>query len=338
MKKVRLYLIYGIIGILCIAGLFMYFSDASQNSKASQKLTADSSKTSSSKDPEHPVVAIAQGEDYAKTTREAIDKAGGLKDLIKKDSTVLIKPNLCGTAKFGSPIITDYRVVQEIVTIVKELGAKRVIIAEGPITGNAFAPSIMKQNGFDNIKDVEFVDINKLGRDDCYEIKAENSVTGKSFFIPKIYMDADVVIGVPKLKTHFQPDAVVSLSLKNLYGVPSGKIYGTGYKAGLHSMGLKESIVDLNKIRKPDFNVIDGIVGGEGNGPLNNTPVKSNVIIAGSDPVAVDTVALTFMGFDVSKVPHVKLASDEGVGVSDLTKIQIVGPKLDDIKMSFKRY
>lgn len=151
-------------------------------------------------------------------------------------------------------------------------------------------------------------------------------------------MDADVVIGAAKLKTHFQSDAVVSLGLKLSMGVPPTPLYGSaGGKTMLHSMGLKEIIVDLNKIRRPDFVVIDGIVGGEGYGPLANTPVKSNVMFAGSDIVALDTVALTFMGFKVEEIPHVKLASDEGLGISDLSKIQIVGADLEKISMRFKR-
>jgi uncharacterized protein (DUF362 family) len=150
-------------------------------------------------------------------------------------------------------------------------------------------------------------------------------------------MDANVVIDVAKLKTHFQPDAVVSLCLKNAFGVPSERLYGGyGYKGGLHAFPLADAIVELNMIRRPDFSVIDGIIGGAGLGPANNTPVHSQVVFAGKDPVALDTVALTFMGFTVDQVPHVKLAGKEGLGVSDLRKITVKGAELDSIKMDFQ--
>lgn len=285
----------------------------------------------------NPVVGIGRGTDYAEVTGEAVKNAGGIDGIVKKGDTVVIKPNICTLAEATDGRITDYRVVQKIVDMVKALGASRVIIAEGTIAGDAFSSTFLRQNKFDTIKGVELVNLNALNEEDCYELMPEKSMTGKAIFIPKIYMDANVVIGVAKLKTHFQPDAVVSLTLKNSYGVPPGNIYGLGSKDGLHALGLMESIVDINKIRKPDFFIIDGIVGGEGYGPLRNTPVDSQIIFAGKDPVALDTAAATFMGFTVDEIPHLKLASDEKLGISDLKSIKIVGADLDKIKMKFER-
>ncbi|HEX2944982.1 MAG TPA: DUF362 domain-containing protein [Clostridia bacterium] len=285
----------------------------------------------------NPVVGIGRGTDHAKVTEEAVKNAGGIDGIIKKGDTVVIKPNLCTLAEATDGRITDYRVVQKVVDMVKALGASRVIIAEGTIAGDAFSSTYLKRNKFDVINGAELVNLNALNEEDCYELMPEKSMTGKGIFIPKIYMDADVVIGVAKLKTHFQPDAVVSLSLKNSYGVPPGNIYGLGSKNGLHALGLKESIVDINKIRKPDFFIIDGIVGGEGYGPLRNTPVDSQIVFAGRDPVALDTAAATFMGFTVDEIPHLKLASDEKLGISDLGSIKIVGADLEKIKMKFER-
>lgn len=81
--------------------------------------------------------------------------------------------------------------------------------------------------------------------------------------------------------------------------------------------------------------MIEGIVGGEGYEPLYNTPVKSNIVFAGKDLAALDTVALTFMGLKVDQVPHVALAGKDGLGIMDLGKIKIVGVDLNAIKMTF---
>lgn len=284
-----------------------------------------------------PTVGVGRGGDYEKATRQAIENAGGLAGIVKKGSVVLIKPNLCISARPDDPKTTDYRVVKTIVAIVKDLGAARVIIAEGCFQGNAFSKVASSLSKYDTIAGVEFLDFNSCEQKDCYELTSPKSLIGRSLFIPKAYVDADVVIDVAKMKTHFLPEAIVSLSLKNVFGVPSEKIYGGyGDKSGLHGFPLDKVIVELNKLRMPNFSVIDGIVGGEGYGPVNNTPVKSEVIFASRDPVALDSVGLAFMGFAWERIPHVKLAADEGLGVADLSKIKVVGANLSDIKMDFK--
>lgn len=281
----------------------------------------------------NPVIGIGRGADFSKSTIDAVANAGGLKDIIKKGDVVLIKPNLCvQDEKFGSPMTTDYRVVQEVINIAIECGASRVVVAEGNFASNAFEN---KENRYVTLKNAELYNFNGCEEKDCYELKPQKSLVGKALFIPKIYMDADVVINVAKLKTHFITS--VTLGLKNSIGVPSYRIYGgSGDKGGLHTLGIEEVIIDLNKIRKPDFTIIDGIIGGENYGPYANTPVKSDIVFAGKDIVATDTVALTFMGFKLDSVNHVKLAAEEKLGISDLSKIQVNGADLKSIIMEFK--
>lgn len=280
----------------------------------------------------NPIIGVGKGTDFAKATSDAINNAGGIQSIIKKGDVVLIKPNLClALESSGSPMTTDYRVVEEVVRIAKECGASKIIIAEGNFASNAFED---KYNKYDTIKDVEFYNFNDCEQKDCYELTPQKSLVGKAIFIPKVYMDADVVINVAKLKTHFVTG--VSLGLKNSIGVPSYKIYGgSSSKDGLHFLGLEEAIIDLNKIRKPEFTIIDGIIGGEGFGPTANTPVESNVVFAGKDIVAVDTVALTFMGFDLNAITHVKRAAEEKLGIADLTKIMVKGANLKTDSMKF---
>lgn len=278
-------------------------------------------------------VGLAQGEAYDAAVRLAAKNAGGLNDIVKPGSTVLIKPNLIRGKPSGSPICTDWHVMQAIADMAWECGAARVVVAEASPFGNVY-----KAAEYDKITGVELIDMNECKKEDCYLLKPEKSLTGKALYIPRVYMDADIVIGAAKLKTHQDPDALVSLGLKLAMGIPPTSLYGgASGKIYLHSYGLKESIVDLNRIRRPDMMFIDGIVAGEGFGPHTNTPVQANIVFAGSDMVALDTVALTYMGFTVDEILHVKLASDEGLGISDLSKIEIVGADLDSIKTRFKR-
>ena len=345
-KNLKTIVIYGIILLLCAAAAVDFIRNkTAAGADAAGILTASGTlehaeaiiKKSAEPPAPNPTVGIGRGTDYASVTRSAIENAGGLKDIIKKGDVVLIKPNLCTNAKPDSPTTTDYRVVKEVAAMAKECGASKIIIAEGSFVGETFNEINFRQNLYDTIKDVEFFNINNCEKEDCYELTPENNLLDKTMFIPKVYMDADVVITVPKMKTHYVKEAVVSLSLKNCFGAISTRVYGSVDKSGLHSFNLNEVISEINKIRRPDFAVIDGIVGGEGYGPVSNTPVESNIVIAGKDLVAVDTVGLTFMGQDVDHVPHVKFAGEQNIGISDINKIKIVGAKLDEIKMYFKR-
>ncbi|MCX7921350.1 MAG: DUF362 domain-containing protein [Clostridia bacterium] len=340
MKNIKAAMVYTAIVILFVAttaGCFVSNNSekagtdvrgtASANEATAKKISEDTAKKNTDIIPE-ATVGVGRGTDYAKVTRQAIENAGGLKKIVKKGATVIIKPNLISYAPPESGIVTDYRVVQEIVNMVKECGAGKIIIAEASPSGNMF-----ELHEYNKIAGVELLDMSGFDNEkDCYQLTAKNSLTGKAIPIPKVYMDADVVITAAKLKTHSYPDAVVSLGLKNSIGVPPGK----GTKMYLHNMGLKEVIVDLNKIRKPDFVVIDGIIGLEGPGPTQGDPVKSNIIFAGTDVVATDTAALTFMGYTASEIPHIKLAGENGLGVSDINKIKTIGADLNAIKMKFK--
>lgn len=278
----------------------------------------------------NPIVGVGLGKDYAEVTKTALKNAGGLESIIKKGDTVLIKPNLCVMGGPGDPRITDYRLVEEIVKEVKKLGASKVIIAEGSFSG--YTMDIAQYN---KIKGVQLIDFNEVKEENCYKIIPEKSLTGQEMFIPKVYMDADVVISAAKLKTHME--AHVTLSLKNAMGVPPMPLVGMFDKSDLHNFGLKQCIVDLNKIRRPDMVVIEGIVGGEGLGPSENTPVDSQIVFAGIDPVATDSTATYYMGIELNEVPHIELAADEKLGVSDRNQIKVVGADIDKIRKSFKK-
>lgn len=363
MKKLKNVIIYGVIAVLIVAAFGGYFIQSHWHSSASQSVSAsveaENGQILSTKDGDNiknlsetakqnhikqvmaksaaasdanPVVGIGRGTDFASVTSTAVKNAGGLSKIIKKGDVVAIKVNLCvQTQNYGSPMTTDYRVTQEVINIARECGASKVIVVEGNFNSNAF---LNEGNKYSTLKGAVLYNFNDCDTGDCYKLQPANSLTGTSIYIPKLYMDADVVIDVAKMKTHFITG--VSLGLKNSIGVPSYKIYqGSGDKGGLHALGIEKVIVDLNRIRRPDFVVVDGIIGGEGFGPYENTPVKSNIIIAGRNVVAVDTVGLNFMGFSVSDINVVQMAAQSKVGIDDLSKIKIIGANLNSIKMKF---
>lgn len=281
------------------------------------------------------VVGIAQGTDYADVTAKAIANAGGLNSVVYTGNTVLIKPNLCTDDYIDSPLTTDYRVVAEIVREAKALGAGRIIIAEGPFGPNPFTPENLAKSGFGTIEGVEFICLNDIPAEDCYYVTGKNSVTNKAIYVPKIYVDADVVINVPVLKTH--EGTVITVGLKNAIGVPPMPLYARPRaKLALHfEYDINAAIVEINLIRRPDFTVVDGIVAGERENSTTAKPVLANTVIAGRDIVAVDAVSAAFMGFNPSVVPHLKLAAQHGLGEMNMENITVVGGNLEDMVIDF---
>ena len=118
-------------------------------------------------------------------------------------------------------------------------------------------------------------------------------------YLSRTIATADVVISLPKLKTHHWAGA--TLSLKNLFGTLPGICYGWP-KNELHWRGIDNSIVDIALTRTPDLAIVDGIVGMEGDGPLNGTPKPMGVLIMGNDLVAVDATCCRLMKLDPEKV------------------------------------
>ena len=337
-KSLRSILTYGVIALLCVAvlipGLWRIFNKAPETGTSGSNYLID---PSWGYEKGNPVIAIAHKDgagydiDSENLVREAVKLAGGFKKLIKKGSTVVIKPNIVYPDPPGTTV-THWRVVQTVVDMVNELGAGKVYIVEATPLGNNFRAA-----GYNNIKNAELFDMNVLKAEDCYEIKLDNGYTGQSIWIPKMYMDADVVITIPKMKTHGNTD--VTLSLKNAFGVPPTHFYlGPGdVKRKLHDYGISNSIVDINLARKPDFAIIDAITAGEGMGPMNTKFVKSGIVIAGRDIVAADTIAAYYMGYKVSEVKHLVKAGEAGLGVNDLDKIVVKGADLEAIKKKFER-
>ena len=130
---------------------------------------------------------------------------------------------------------------------------------------------------------VPFVDLN---HDEPVKTLNLGRLTGlEHLYLTRTVASADVVISLPKLKTHHWAGA--TLSLKNLFGTLPGICYGWP-KNELHWRGIDNSIIDIALTRTPDLAIVDGIVGMEGDGPLNGTPKPLGVLVMGPDLVAVD--------------------------------------------------
>ena len=236
-----------------------------------------------------------------------------------KGKRVLIKPNLVDSIE-NYPATTAPEIIGAVAELLIELGAKEVMIGDGPcfrrdawpvVEGSKLAPIL-------GAKNFRFLDLNY---DDPRPVPIRDGWFRNSsvLWLPRSVLEADVIVSVPKLKTHHW--AGVSLSLKNLFGVVPGARYGWP-KNFLHINGIAASILGLYQTLPPVVAVIDGIVGMEGDGPLFGKPVHHGLLAVGRDPVAVDIICAQLMGISIESVQHLALAGWAGIGQAHRIEIR----------------
>lgn len=264
------------------------------------------------------------------TVRKAIELIGGLGDIVKKGNTVMIKPNIVVAKPLEAGATTDPRVCKTIADMVKELGA-RPIIAESAFVGLDTEEAIQVA-GYGKLRKegYEVIDLKEKGIEKV-KVSFPEGKAITELSLPKIVIDADVIISVPKMKTHDQ--AEVTLSIKNMKGV-----LPDAYKRKFHHVfGMFQSVADLCTVVKPALAVVDGIVAMEGLGPAFGDPLEMELIIAGKDPVAVDAVTGKIMGFELQECGCVREAAESGVGIGNLNKIEVVGESIAKVQHRFQR-
>jgi len=157
----------------------------------------------------------------------------------------------------------------------------------------------------------------------------EGVVTVDGIMIARPVMEADLIINLPKLKTHGM--TLYTGAIKNMFGCVPGF-----YKTQFHTrfprpIDFARSLVKIFKITKPGLNIADGVIGMEGSGPANGIPRKLGVIMASGDGVALDAVASYLMGFDPRAIETTVAAYEQKLGEMDLDQIELAGAKLSDL-------
>jgi uncharacterized protein (DUF362 family) len=247
-----------------------------------------------------------------------------------KDKVVLLKPNLVGLDP-GGVRNTHPAVIGATRASFLRLGASRVLIGDGPALDRdteAILESIRLRNFVGPLART-FVDLNI----DAVERVplATKASRLKELYFPKTLLGADLVVSMPKLKTHHW--AGVTLSLKNMFGTVPGSCYGWP-KNALHWAGIDNAILDINAAVRPDFAIVDGIVGMEGDGPIQGTPKACGALIFGDDPVAVDATCCRLMGLLPERVKYLAAAGTM-LGHIRVDRIQQVGENVEALRTKF---
>jgi len=170
-----------------------------------------------------------------------------------------------------------------------------------------------------------------LNLDDVSEIRiAQPFSTLSKIYLPHTVLGCDLLVSLAKMKTHHWTGA--TLSMKNLFGVVPGSVYGWP-KNPLHWAGIDECIADLHFLFPRQFCLVDGIEAMEGNGPVLGTRKMARVIAAGSHPPSVDATCCRIMQIDPQKIGYLKLI--EGRSGWRSNRIRQVGESISSVQTRF---
>ena len=218
---------------------------------------------------------------------------------------VLLKPNLVEPHAGSGHINTHPLVVRAAAETFLALGAASVVVAEGP-GHRRDAWLVLEESGLADVLVREkwpFFDLNSG------PVHVAKNLGGVSklgdLWLPDALSQADMVVSVAKMKTHHW--AGVTLSMKNLFGVMPGVVYGWP-KNALHFAGIGPAILDINATVRPAFAIVDGIVGMQGDGPIMGDPAPAGVLVMGRSAVAVDATCCRIMGVDPAAIGYLKEA------------------------------
>jgi len=260
--------------------------------------------------------------------KKAVEHMGGIKSIVKKGDTVALKPNVVTGTLSGPGVTTDKRVVGALIKLGEEAGAGKILIVEGAgyFTETSKALELSGYVALAEKYGVEIVDVDKSP---VVELEVPDALLIDKVEVSKAFMEADVRINVPVMKTHDQ--LKVTLGVKNLKGVLPKYM-----KRNFHKIGVVKGILDLNKAVDVHLTVLDAIVAMEGLGPSFGPKVELNTVITSKDVYALDRVASKIMGFEAEELDYLVEAND--AGIIDLnTPVEVVGEPLESYTYKFER-
>jgi uncharacterized protein (DUF362 family)/NAD-dependent dihydropyrimidine dehydrogenase PreA subunit len=284
-------------------------------------------------------VSVVKCKDYElnnveKSLRDSLDLLGGIKSFIKPGQRVCLKVNLLQASKPEQAITTHPAVVEAVANLVKEAGANP-FIADSPGAGIPYT-----EEGLQKV--YEATGMLELSEHADIELNWDTSATQVSFpegkmvkliDVIKPVMAADAIISLPKLKTHMLTTFIGAT--KNLFGVVPG-LSKPGYHVKLADTDkFAEMLLDIIALVKPVLNIMDAVVGMEGDGPgSHGKPREIGLLLSSADAVAMDTVACQIVGINPMKILMLKEAAERRWWDGIPANIEVLGEKIEDVKIA----
>jgi len=277
----------------------------------------------------NPIVSIKKTDNYnfddvKKAIVDSLAPLGGISTFVKQGQKVLIKPNLLAAMSPEKAVTTHPSVISAVVSIVKEAGGE-IIIGDSPGIGNL--NSVIKLTGVANIIDEYNITLADFSNEVI--IECEENFMMKKIPLAKAVAEADVIISLPKLKTHVQ--MTMTCAVKNQFGLVLGMEKGQYHFRMKTRDALANLMIDINRAAKPALAICDAIDAMEGEGPSGGEPRRLGLIISSADLMALDVVACKIIGLNPDAVPLIKAGKRQNFGETNLKNIDIQGEKLDEI-------
>ena len=271
------------------------------------------------------IVAIVYGQAPGAMVREALELIGA-GEVVSPDDRVVLKPNYVEPMMPDTGVTTDPRIIEAVIVWLQERGVRDITIAEG---GDSAAKTD-RAFGMVNLSEMgERLGVRLLNvfHDERVEVSIPKARSLHKVGISRTILEATCLIDLPKLKCHSM--AEVTLGIKNLMGavIPDKMIMHRDIHARLS---------DLAAVLRPKLCVIDGLIGCARH-ETAGSPVKSDLIIAGRDVVATDTVGAMVMGIDPATVDHIRYCAERGLGENRPDHIEVVGAPLEKVRKTYRR-
>jgi len=246
------------------------------------------------------------------------------KIITNSESKILINPNWVCNDYSDTGNVTSTNILKGIIKYLieeAEVSPNKIIVADGGFSGTT--ASTMKTNNVFELEEygIRVADLNNDERINNAEIKNANFLN--LINLAKTAIEASCIISVPSLKTHSL--AETTLTMKNLMGTLLPK--------GIMHSNIHYKIAELTSFfrSKMKFNIIDGIIGSDGN-EIGGSPIKMDLIIAGEDPIAVDCVGSAIIGYHLQ---YLEIAEKRGLGIANLNDIDIIGHSIEEVFYKF---
>ena len=233
--------------------------------------------------------------------------------------TVLLKPNMAAQCPPDRAATTHPSLIASVIKALVRRGTRKIMVGDNPgATAYGINEKCARTTGILDAAGDHYVNFSRRPRTVRIDSPFLETVNLSSEFF-----ECDTFINLPKLKAHCH--AFLSACVKNLYGICVG-----GEKSRLHALGTNpktfaEILVDVFQTRIPDLNIVDGVVGMEGNGPTNGKPRQVGKIVAGTNAFAVDAVCADMVGFRQGKVLTLRVGEQRGLWSGDLSGLRVEG-------------
>jgi len=271
------------------------------------------------------MIVINYGGDRAQTTLAGMTAntlaASDIATYLKPDFSVSIKPNLVTPQPASNGATTHPEVVEGIILFLKDFGVKNISIIENSAVGYS-TKQAFKVCGYEALQERYDVPLVDLKNDHCIKLRHKDDNHGDfDIQICETALTTDFLINVPVLKAHCQTR--MTCCMKNLKGcIPHGEM------KRFHTLGLHKPIATLNALLKTGYCVVDGICG-DLSFEEGGTPIEANRIIAGQNPLLVDSFCAELIGYRQDDIEYLSHGRKIGVGEYYSRETKVVELNLD---------